>query len=111
MNLIDTYISTFPQETQKVLNELRVQLKSCAPDAQEVMSYGVPALKGKKVIIVYAAFNNHIGLYPTPPVIEKFQDKLKEHKTSKGAIQFPLSKPLPYPIIKEIMKECVERYL
>lgn len=110
MNPVEIYIGALPSETQNVLTVLRSELKKCAPEAVDAMSYGVPALKMKNIIIIYAAFKNHIGIYPTPPVIEELKDELTDYKTTKGAIQFPLDKPLPYPLITKIMKVCIEKY-
>lgn len=72
-------------------------------DATEVISYGIPAFKHKRVLVWYAAFADHCSLFPTAAVIEKFKDELKGFSTSKGTIHFPLSKPLPVALIKKIV--------
>ena len=101
---INDYISNFPVETQQILGQLRQVIKNTVPKAAEVISYGMPAFKINKVLVYFAGYKNHIGFYPTPSAIEKFQKELSVYKTSKGAVQFPLDKPLPVKLISEIVK-------
>jgi len=100
----DEYIKLFPEETQVLLNKVRQLLKDMLPDAVEYLGYGVPAFKLNKDSIYFAAFKNHIGLYPGAECIEVFKDKLTKYKTSKGTIQFPLDQEIPYDLIREIVK-------
>lgn len=81
---------------------MRSIITSVIPEADEVISYGMPALKTKKVLVYFAAFNNHIGFYPTASGIKAFEKELKPYKHSRGAIQFPLDQPLPADLIKRI---------
>jgi len=105
---VDEYIAKYPKETQDRLNQIRNLGKKLEPDAKDAFSYGVPALKvDDKVFIIYAAFKNHIGVYPTPIIIESFKKELKDYETSKGAIKFPLSESLPLPLIEKIIKACL----
>ncbi len=109
---IDEYHATFPVEVQKKLDQLREVIKKTATQATEIISYNIPTFKQYKNLVHYAAYKNHIGFYPTPNVLEVFNEELKNYKTSKGAIQFPIDKPLPLTLIKKIvkyrMKEDVE---
>ena len=106
---IDEYISAQPEDRQKVLHQFRQIIKNTAPYAVEVISYGMPAFKQNNIVLVYfAAGKEHYGFYPTPKPIEVFKDKLASYKTSKGAIQFPLDKPLPEKLIIEIVKYRVK---
>ena len=73
-------------------------------EAEEVISYGIPAFKYKKVLIWYAAFAEHCSVFPTASVIEEFKDELKGYKVSKGTIQFPTAKPLSSTLLKRIVK-------
>jgi uncharacterized protein YdhG (YjbR/CyaY superfamily) len=74
------------------------------PDATEIIGYGIPAFKHKKVLVWFAAFSNHCSLFPTAAVIEEFKKELKGFSTSKGTIHFPTDKPLPIALIKKLVK-------
>lgn len=101
---IDEYHASFPPGIQKILQQLRNTIKQAAPKAEETISYNMPAFKLNKNLVYYAANKEHIGFYPTPNPIIIFKDELTTFKTSKGAIQFPLDKPLPIALIKKIVK-------
>lgn len=100
---VDGYIAGYDGEAHERLVALRDLVRACAPDATERICMGMPTfeLEGKW-LVHFAAFTKHIGFYPQPDGVEAFKDKLAEYKTSKGAIQFPLSKPLPMDLIREI---------
>ena len=101
----DEYISDLPAETQKIMKQLRALIKKIIPKADEVISYGIPAFKmNGKVVIFFAAFKNHIGLYPAPRSNEAFKKELSAYKGGKGTVQFPLDKPLPAGLIKKIVE-------
>src|SRR5687768_192308 len=91
----ETYIAQFPSETQKMLEEIRGIIKAAAPQAKEVISYAMPAFKLHGVLVYFAAYERHIGFYPTARPMVVFEKELAGYKTSKGAVQFPLDKPLP----------------
>ena len=99
---VDEYIATAPKDIQGKLKELRAAIQSAAPDALEKISYGMPTFYLKKNLIHFAAFKNHIGLYPAPSGVEAFEDELSVYKTSKGAVQFPLNMPMPLELIARI---------
>lgn len=101
---IDVYISQFPAEIQDTLNTLRKVIKEAAPDAVEKISYQMPTFALYGNLVHFAAFKNHIGFYPTASGIEAFKAELSEYKGSKGAVQFPKDKPLPYELISKIVK-------
>ena len=101
---IDEYISKFPAQIQEILNKLRKVIKDSAPDAQEKISYQMPTFALYGNLVYFAAWKNHIGFYPTSSVTEVFKDELSEYKVSKGTVQFPLQKPLPYELISKIVK-------
>jgi uncharacterized protein YdhG (YjbR/CyaY superfamily) len=105
---IDAYHALQPAEYKGLLEQLRHAIKQAAPTASETISYGMPAFKQNKVLVYYALNKKHLGFYPTPNAIEQFAQELKEFKTSKGAIQFPLDKPLPIPLIQDMVKFRVE---
>ena len=101
---IDEYISGFPEDIQIILHQIRKTIRKAAPKVEEVISYNMPAFKQNGVIVYFAAFNNHIGFFPTAKPIEAFKDKLIPYKTSKGTIQFLLDKKIPLDLIAEITK-------
>ena len=107
-NTIDAYIADHPENIQLLLNEVRNTIREALPDAQERISWQMPTYWKEHNIIHFAAFKNHIGLYPGDQGVLHFIDRLKEYKTSKGAIQFPYNKPIPLALIAEIAKWCYE---
>jgi uncharacterized protein YdhG (YjbR/CyaY superfamily) len=107
----DEYKSSFPLETQKILEQLRATIIKAAPEADEVISYGMPLFRYNGRLLYFAAFKNHIGLYPMVTGIEAFKTKLSAFKWAKGSIQFPLQKPLPLELITDIVKFRVNENL
>ncbi len=101
---VDEYLSSVPENVRDILEKLRKLIRQAAPKAQEVISYNMPAYKQNGVLVYFAAAKEHIGFYPTGTPIVAFKDELAKYKTSKGAIQFPLDKPLPATLIKDIVK-------
>lgn len=101
---VDNYISTFNKEEQELLQEMRNIIKNVAPDAEEIISYGMPAYKKNGVLAYFAGYKNHIGFYPTSSGIENFKNEVLKFKWSKGAVQFPLNKKLPKTLIEKIVK-------
>src|SRR5262245_34102877 len=108
---IDSYMTDFPEEVQEKMQVLRTAIQKAAPQAKEVISYAMPAFKQHKVLVYFAAYQHHIGFYPTSKPIVVFEKELKGFKTSKGAIQFPLDKPLPLDLVKRIVEFRVKEDL
>lgn len=108
---IDQHISEFPKETQQLLELLRMTILQAAPKAEEVISYNMPAFKYNGILVWFAGYKNHIGFYPSSTPIVVFNEQLKKYKTSKGAIQFPLDKPLPLALITKIVKYRLKQNL
>jgi uncharacterized protein YdhG (YjbR/CyaY superfamily) len=110
---IDEYINTFPEDVQRILNELRQTIGEAAPQAQETINYQMPTFTLNGNLVHFAAFKNHIGFYPTPTGIEAFKQELSRYKGAKGSVQFPIDEPLPLPLIRRIVeyrvKENIER--
>ncbi|MCD8507427.1 DUF1801 domain-containing protein [Candidatus Woesebacteria bacterium] len=106
---ISTYIAKQDQPQQEVLQKIRELIQGLLPEAEERMSYGVPSFRLDGKSILYAAFKNHIGLYPEPEVIELFQEELANYETAKGTIKFPLDKPIPYDLITRIVKQKYDK--
>jgi uncharacterized protein YdhG (YjbR/CyaY superfamily) len=101
---IDEYILTFPREAQEKLREMRAVIKEVAPEADEKISYQMPAFRLKGILVYFAAFQHHIGFYPTGGVLDKFEKELASYKRGKGSIQFPMDEPLPLELIRKIVK-------
>jgi uncharacterized protein YdhG (YjbR/CyaY superfamily) len=101
---MDEYIDTFPEEVQKILEELRAVIKAAAPDAEEKISYQMPTFALKGNLVHFAAWKNHIGFYPTPSGTGAFQDELSIYEGAKGSIKFPIDKPMPLELISRIVK-------
>jgi uncharacterized protein YdhG (YjbR/CyaY superfamily) len=100
---IDEYISTFPENVQDILEKLRRVIQRAAPEAREAISYGIPTFKLNGNLVHFGAFKNHIGFFPTPSGIAPFKKELAPYEMSKGTIQFPLDKPIPYGLVKKIV--------
>jgi uncharacterized protein YdhG (YjbR/CyaY superfamily) len=108
INTIDEYISKCPVEVQAILYEIRQTIKEAAPEAEEKISYQMPAFYLKGNLVYFALCKNHIGFYPTPSGIEAFKEELSVYKGAKGSVQFPLNKPMPLELIKKIVKYRVD---
>ena len=105
---IDAYISSYDEVVQPILKELRRVIKEEAPDATEKISYQMPTFYLNGNLVHFAVQKNHIGFYPAPSGVAAFKEELTEYKTSKGAIQFPLTKPIPYELVRRIVRFRVE---
>ena len=101
---IDSYISEQAVDVRDRLEQIRQVVKTSAPKAEEVISYGMPAFKYHGMLVYFAAFKKHIGFYALPSGNDAFQKELSAYKQGKGSIQFPLDKPIPLTLIKKIVK-------
>jgi uncharacterized protein YdhG (YjbR/CyaY superfamily) len=108
---IDEYISGFPKNTREILEELRATIRKAAPEAEELISYQMPAFKYHGMLVYFAVYKNHIGFYPTPSGIEAFKKELSIYKGAKGSVQFPIDRPLPLNLISKIVKFRVKENL
>lgn len=100
---IDEYISAFSPEVQKILEEMRLTIRSAAPGAQETISYRMPAFTQNGVLVYFAAFKKHIGLFPPVKGDEKLVKAVSRYAGEKGNLRFPLDEPIPYGLIKKIV--------
>ena len=101
---IDEYIASFPEPIQALLQDLRATIKAAAPDAQEIISYQMPAFAQKGNLVYFSAGKNHIGFYPTPSAIKAFADELSVYKGAKGSVQFQFDEPLPLDLIGRMVQ-------
>ena len=108
---IDEYIAGFPQDIQVILEKIRSTIRKAAPDAVEKISYQMPTFTLHGNLVHFAAFKNHIGFYPTPTGTEKFQQELSAYPSGKGSVRFPLDKPIPFALIRKIVKFRVKENL
>ncbi|WP_033165161.1 DUF1801 domain-containing protein [Clostridium sp. KNHs205] len=100
---IDEYIRLYPAEVQEKLTALRELIHSAAPEATEAISWRMPTFRLHGNLVHFAVFKKHIGFYPGESGIRVFEDRMKDYKSSKGAVQFPLDKPLPLNLVEEIV--------
>jgi len=108
----EEYISNFPKEVQLLLQEVRKTIKKVAPEAEESISYGMPAYKLiKKPLVYFAGYKNHIGFYATPTGHIEFAKELSKYKQGKGSVQFPINEPLPLELITRMIQFRVKENL
>jgi len=101
---IDEYIATFPENIREILQKLRGVIRQSAPGAEEAISYGIPTFKLNGNLVHFAAFKDHISFFPTSSPIPAFKKELTPYIQSKGTIRFPLGKPIPFGLVKKIVK-------
>jgi uncharacterized protein YdhG (YjbR/CyaY superfamily) len=108
---ITEYINAAPKKAQKKLLEMRVCIRAAAPGAEEGLKWGMPAFSHKRILVTFAAFDNHIGFYPTPSAVKAFSKDLAKFVTASNSVQFPLEKPLPLALIRRITQFRVRESL
>ena len=109
---ITEYINAAPKEAQKKLREMRACIRAAAPGAKEGLKWGMPAFSYRRILVTFAAFEHHIGFYPTPSAVRAFANDLSKYAKASASIRFPLEKPLPLPLIRKItafrVRESIE---
>ena len=98
---VDEYIATADPQAKKALKDIRKTIKGAAPKAEEVISYQIPGYKYHGMLVFFAAWKNHISLYPAPWKTEDLKKEMSAYEGSKGTIKFPLDKPMPLALIKK----------
>src|SRR5436190_18486556 len=105
---VDEYFERVPEPAHSTLAKMRKTILSSLPaDAIEVISYQIPSIRYKGMLLHYAAFQNHCSFFPGPQVIDLFKEELKAYETSKGTIRVPSAKPLPPALLKQMVKTAV----
>ncbi|MDA4111738.1 MAG: DUF1801 domain-containing protein [Thaumarchaeota archaeon] len=100
---MDQYIETFPKDIRIILEKMRITIRKAAPEAEEAISYQIPAFKlDGKILVYFAAFKDHIGVYPPTPKV--FKKETSQYEGPKGNLKFPLDKPIPLDLVKRIVK-------
>jgi len=109
---IDEYIASFPNDVQEILEKIRMTIRKAALDAEEKISYQIPTftLNGK-YLVYFAAYKKHIGLYPAPRGSEEFKKELSVYEGGKGTVRFPFDKPIPFDLIRRIVKFRIKENL
>ncbi len=107
----DKYIAGFPKAVQKILKTIRETIRKAAPEAEESFKYGIITYVLNGNLVHFGGFKSHIGFYPAPSGIIKFQKELADYKGAKGSVQFPLDKPIPLGLISRIVKFRVKENL
>ena len=108
LETIDEYIAGFPEEVQAILEKIRVVIRDAAPGAEETIKYGIPTVTLQSNLLSFAAYKKHIGLYPAPVGTAAFNQKLAAYKTAKATVRFPLDQPIPFDLVREIVKYRVK---
>ena len=106
---IDAYISQFPDDVQAVLEKVRETISNAAPNAKEVISYQMPAFKQHGILVYFAAWKQHLGLYPPITGNKGLEKAVGRYAGPKGNLQFPLDEPIPYKLIERIVKLRVKQ--
>ena len=105
---VDDYIARFPPDVQSVLEKIRETVKAAAPNAQESISYRMPAFRLDGILVYFAAFKRHIGLFPPVRGDARLMKAVKPFAGPKGNLQFPFDRPIPYALIRRIVKARVK---
>jgi uncharacterized protein YdhG (YjbR/CyaY superfamily) len=108
---IDEYMALFSPDVQVILEKIRSTIRQAAPDAQETISYKIPAFTLHGILVYFAAFKKHIGFYPPVRGDAKLEKAISTYAGAKGNLQFPLHQPIPYVLIERIVKLRVKQNL
>jgi uncharacterized protein YdhG (YjbR/CyaY superfamily) len=109
---IDDYIASKPIEVQPILETVRETLRKALPPTDEAISYEIPTFKlDGKYVVYFAAWKNHLSIYPIPDADEDLEKELAPYRTAKGTLQFPFGEPIPYDLIERVAKRLLSRRL
>jgi uncharacterized protein YdhG (YjbR/CyaY superfamily) len=106
---VSQYISAHPKNVREILKKIRATILDAAPNAEESISYGIPTFKIDGARIYFAAFKDHIGIYPVTPDVKAKLKELSRYKGGKGTVQLPLDEPIPYALIRRIVKLKIQQ--
>ena len=100
----DRYVARFPPQVRTILRKIRRTIKAAAPEAEELFSYRMPAFRQQRILAYFAAFKNHVGLYPPVRGDAKLLRDVSPYAGPKGNLRFPLGAPIPYDLVRRIVK-------
>jgi len=107
---VDDYIGSFPQDVSARLEEVRRTIRAVAPTTAETMSYQMPTVMlDGRYLVYFAAWKNHIALYPIPTMSAALEDEVAPYRGAKNTVRFPLREPIPYDLIGRVVSEVVTR--
>ena len=108
---VEAYLANVPEPARTTLEKIRAAIRAAAPkEAEECISYRMPAFRYKGALVAYAAFKQHCSFFPmSASMLDDFADDLKNYRTSKGTLQFPVDKPLPAALVRRMVKTRVEQ--
>ncbi len=106
---IDGYIARFPADVRAILEEVRTTIRTAAPEAKETISYQMPAFKQHGILLYFAGWKKHIGLYPPVSGDKALEQAVARYSGPKGNLQFPLDEPIPYDLIERIVRLRVKQ--
>ena len=106
---IDEYIAGFPADVRAILRKVRATIRMAAPEVTETISYQMPAFKQHGFLVYFAAWKEHIGLYPPVSGDKALEKAVARYAGPKGNLQFPLDEPIPYDVIERIVKLRVKQ--
>jgi uncharacterized protein YdhG (YjbR/CyaY superfamily) len=101
---VNEYIAGFPKDVQRILRKIRLTIHKAAPGAEETISYKMPSFRLNGYLVHFAAYTNHIGMYPAPVGVKEFKKELSRYQASKSTLRFPLDKPIPLTFIRRLVK-------
>ena len=101
---IDEYLERLPRDVRETMEQIRLTIHTAVPEAEELISYQMPAFALKGNLVYFAAWKHHIGFYPTSTATEKFKKELAAYEGAKGSVKFPLDEPIPFALIGRIAK-------
>ena len=107
------YLAAAPKDARARLKEMRTIIRATAPGAVESLKWGMPAHSYKRIVMMYAAFKNHVSLFPGTPTIRAFKEELARHDTSGSTVRLPLDRPVPAALVRKLtahrVKDCLEK--
>ena len=101
---VETYIASFPKEVRVILRKIRAAIRKAAPEATETIKYHIPTFSFMGILVSYAAYKRHIGIYPAPVGDKKFNEKISKYKAARHTVRFPLDKTIPFSLVSQIAK-------
>jgi uncharacterized protein YdhG (YjbR/CyaY superfamily) len=110
LNTIDDYIEAFTPDVQRILKKIRLTIRRAAPQAEEKISYRMPAFAMNGDLVYFAAFKKHVGVYPPVRGDDKLRKELARYRNDRGNLRFPLDEPIPYDLIARVVRFRIKEH-